>query len=295
MKARALWAEFIGTFALIFVGMMAIATNALQQADAVQKVNAASHSKGAALWIAVTGAMNNGDIGRVGIALAHGFIIAVMVWATMAVSGGHLNPAVTFGLWLGKRITLKRLLGYWVVQIAGGIAGAFVASAVLPTGELLNANIFNSSYGLPQVAKFFMDPDQSVIVSGVPIYALLIEAILTFFLMYVVLATAAERRVHKIGALFIGLTVTLDILAGGPLTGAAMNPARWLGPAFVVSGEPAGGAGGVIGAAAYANWAVYIIGPLLGAAIAGIAYGRVPEQQEAYGALAEETAGVLPR
>lgn len=295
MKARALWAEFVGTFALIFVGMMAIATNELQRGAWIQQMASQSKGKGLAT-IQMMGGMMQGDIGRVGIALAHGLVIAVMASAAMAVSGGHFNPAVTFGMWLSKRITAKRTISYWVVQCAGGIAGAFVANAVLPQNELQNVGFANAKYALPAVSSWLMD-DPAMSMGGIPLYALLIEAILTFFLMYVVLGTAGDRRAHKVGGLFIGLTVTLDILAGGPLTGAAMNPARWLGPAFLVSGQTAGvdHPGMNVGAAAYVNWAVYLLGPLIGAALASVVYGRLPEEQEVYGTQAELASGVLPR
>jgi len=203
------------------------------------------------------------DISRTGIALAHGFTIAVMASATMAVSGGHLNPAVTFGMWMGKRITMMRMLGYWLAQVGGAIAGAFAADICVPKEMLTNGNLTNASYGLPNVNSGMMPMG-----GGLPMTAILVEVILTFFLMYVILGTAADPRAHKVGALFIGLTVTLDILAGGPLTGAAMNPARWFGPAVLVSTQ---------GGAAWANWPVYVVGPLLGATIAGIAYGRIPD------------------
>lgn len=294
MKTRALWAEFIGTFALIFVGMMAIATNEIQKGAAMTAALANSKGQGMAA-IHTMMATGNGDIGRVGIALAHGFAIAVMVTAAMAVSGGHLNPAVTFGMWVGKRITAKRMLGYWVVQVAGGVAGAFVANAVLPSDALTNATGHAAAfYGLPSVSPLLGGDEGGMILFGMPIYALIIEAILTFFLVYVVLGTAVDRRAHKIGGLMIGLTITLDILAGGPLTGAAMNPARWLGPAFLVSGQPMEGFG-LVGTAAYVNWPVYVLGPLLGAALAAVLYGREPEEQEETGELAEYNAGMLPR
>jgi MIP family channel proteins len=240
VKGRAFAAEFIGTFALIFVGMMAIATDAIYH-----------------------------DMGRVGIALAHGLTIAVMASATMAVSGGHLNPAVTFGMWMGKRITLKRTVGYWGAQLAGGIVGAFMANACMPADMLVNTNYRNASYGLPSVAANLVPMG-----GGLPMIAILIETILTFFLMYVILGTAADNRAPRIGGLYIGLAVTLDILAGGPLTGAAMNPARWFGPALLVSTQQGGNA------IAWANWPVYIVGPLLGATIAGIAYGRPADSED---------------
>ena len=237
MKLRAAIAEFIGTFALIFVGMMAIGTD-----------------------------LANHDIGRTGIALAHGFTIAVMASATMAVSGGHLNPAVSFGLWIARKITLMRMLGYWVAQLLGGVLGAYAADLCMPKEMMTNAGLTNAAYGLPSVHSSMIPME-----GGLPMIAILIEVILTFFLMYVILGTAADPRAHKVGALFIGLTVTLDILAGGPLTGAAMNPARWFGPAWVVSHQVGGAA------IAWANWPVYIIGPLLGATLAGMLYGKIPD------------------
>jgi MIP family channel proteins len=234
-------AEFIGTFALIFVGMLAIATDAV-----------------------------NHDIGRVGIALAHGFTIAVMASAAMAISGGHFNPAVTFGMLVGRHITFPRAFGYWIVQFLGGIFGAYAADFCMPKEMMVNTGFTNASYGLPTVHASMTQMD-----GHLPYAAILIEVILTFFLMYVILGTAADRRAHKVGALFIGLAVTMDILAGGPLTGAAMNPARWFGPAYLVAHQPGGAA------IAYVNWPVYVIGPLLGATLAGIWYGRLPGEGEA--------------
>src|SRR5690349_11147581 len=95
-------------------------------------------------------------VGVVGIALAHGLAIAVMVSATAAVSGGHLNPAVSFGLWIGRRITLKRLLGYWVAQLAGGFSGALIAYSCMPTETLINLGAKDASYGLPSVSSSMM-------------------------------------------------------------------------------------------------------------------------------------------
>lgn len=241
MKSRALWAEFFGVFALVFVGTMAIATNSMAGAE----------------------------IGRVGVALAHGFTIAVFAAATMAISGGHLNPAISFGAWMAKRITFNRMIGYWVVQCAGAIAAAFLVQAVLPADLLLNA-----SMGVPTLAPEMIPPVdqgdmtvQQALAQGEKLgmyMGIMIEAVLTFFLMYAVLGTAADWRAHKMGGLFIGLAVTIGILAAGPLTGAAMNPARWLGPAFFDNN--------------YSNWLVYTAGPILGAAIAVIVYGQIPER-----------------
>lgn len=229
MKSRALWAEFVGTFALIFVGMMAMATNVMEGAE----------------------------IGRVGIALAHGFAIAALASATMAISGGHLNPAVSFGAFLAGRITGGRMIGYWIVQAAGAISAAYCVQAMVP------ADLYtNSGYGMTLVNEAMMMSDFT---TAPWLMAALVEAVITFLLVYVVLGTGADWRAHKVGGLAIGLAVTMGILAAGPLTGAAMNPARWLGPAFVQND--------------YSLALVYILGPMFGAALATVLYGRIPEEQ----------------
>lgn len=228
LRPRALVAEFIGTFALIFVGAGSIAM------DYITK----------------------GHVGLTGIALAHGLTIAAMASATAAVSGGHLNPAVTFGAWIGRHIDGVNALGYWVAQCAGAIAGAALLHVVIPAGALQAVDI-----GTPAPAAGL---------GGTA--ALVVEAVLTFLLVFVVFGTAIDPRAHKVGALFIGLTVSLDVLMGGPLTGAAMNPARWLGPALI-------GGGGL------PNWWIYWIGPLAGGAAAALVYTYV--LAEAIGAKAE--------
>ena len=208
-------AEFIGTFALIFVGVGAIYNNP----------------------------------GLVGVAFAHGLTIAVMVSATGAISGGHLNPAVTFGLWIGGKIDIKKSIAYWIAQLAGGTAAALLCVWLL---------------GQPAVAVGTPDipAGNPVTLTGVVSFtqAVAIEAVLTFFLVFVVYGTAVDARAPKIGGLAIGLTVTLDILFGGPLTGAAMNPARTFGPALASNH--------------WNNHAVYWLGPLLGGALAGLIYGQ---------------------
>ncbi len=229
MKSKAFVAEFVGTFALIFVGTLVSATTNDQ----------------------------------VGIALAHGFIIAAMVTATAAASGGHLNPAVTFGLWIGRRITLKRLVGYWGAQLLGAFVGAYAAFTCLPYRMGYGGRTLDASYGLPSVPGRLMPPD-----GGLPVQAILVETVFTFFLVYVVLGTAVDRKAPKVGGLYIGLAVALGVLAAGPLTGGSMNPARWFGPALLVKLQ---------GAPGFLNWPVYIIGPLLGATVASYAYGRIAD------------------
>ena len=214
--SQKLLAEFIGTFALIFIGVSSICVNA----------------------------------GLVGIALAHGLTIAVMVTAMGYISGGHYNPAVTFGVLLGGKIKIGDALSYMIVQLCGGISGALLAKAILPA-SMTEAVML----GTPMLGQ------------GIgAIAGIKIEAILTFFLVLVVFGTAVDPRAPKLGGLLIGLTITLDILAGGPLTGASMNPARTFGPAAV---------GGY-----WDNHIVYWVGPLVGGALAGLVYKYVFEPKE---------------
>jgi len=221
MNYKAWIAEFVGTFALVFIGVGAIAANE------------------------ITG----GGSGLVGIALAHGLTIAVMVSATAAISGGHINPAVTFGALLTKKIDAGNAAGYIASQCAGGIAGAAMIKVVVPAAALGAV-----SMGTPALGEG--------ISAG---KGVLLEAVLTFFLVFVVFGSAMDARAPKMGGLFIGLTVALDILMGGPLTGAAMNPARHLGPALLGGGT--------------ANLWVYWVGPLAGGALAALFYHHLLEEE----------------
>ncbi len=208
---KAYLAEAIGTFALIFVGV---------------------------------GAINNMNGDLLMVALAHGLTIAVMVSATAAISGGHLNPAVTFGLWVGKKISLPEMLKYWGAQLIGAVLAGIIATILFGRGVVVN--------GTPALRVDWF--------SGVAI-----EAILTFFLVFVVYGTGVDPRGPKIGGLAIGLTVALDIMVGGPLTGAAMNPARAFGPAL---------ASQALFYNSFVVHLVYWIGPLFGGGLAGFVYSR---------------------
>lgn len=211
---KAYLAEAIGTFALIFVGVGAI--------------------------------MNNtGGNDLLMVALAHGLTIAVMVSATAAISGGHLNPAVTFGLWIGGKIPATEALKYWVSQLLGATLAGITASLLFGKGNVV--------IGTPALGS-----------NVTWLQGMTLEAILTFFLVFVVFGTGVDSRAPKIGGLAIGLTVTLDILVGGPLTGAAMNPARVFGPALA--------SGSLF--SSLTEHLVYWIGPLLGGGLAGVIYGR---------------------
>ncbi len=214
-----LLAEVVGTFTLIFIGAGSI-------------VAAGSVGEG------VAGA------GLITVALAHGLAIGVMVSAVGHVSGGHFNPAVTVGAWVARRMTTGAALAYIVAQIAGGLLGAVGLRLLLPGGAWEPVAL-----GTPLVSSGITDWQ-----------AIAIEAVLTFLLVWVVFATALdpEGAFGKIAGLAIGFTIAMDIMMGGPFTGAAMNPARSIGPA-VVSGELTG------------VW-VYILGPVIGGTVAALLY-----------------------
>ncbi len=226
MNFKALIAEFIGTFALIFVGVGSIATNYINR-----------------------GGITGTAVELTSIALAHGLTIAVMVSATASISGGHLNPAVTFGALLARKIELKNAVGYIVFQCLGAIFAASLIKLVIPL-QVLQA----ISMGTPALGN-----------GETPFMGLMMEFILTFFLVFVVFGTAIDSRAPKVGGLFIGLTVALDILAGGSLSGAAMNPARYLGPAIMGGGLE--------------NFWLYWIGPLAGGAAAALLYHYTLEEK----------------
>ena len=192
----------------------------------------------------VANQMTGGAIGVVGVALAHGLSLAVAVSAFGAISGGHFNPAVTIGLFVAGKHPRDRVLTYWLAQAVGGlVAGVFLLLAFRHVPSAIDA----THLGTPALAAR-VDP----------LTAIVIELVLTVFLLWAVFGTAVSPTAPRIAGFGIGLTVAADILIGGPLTGAAMNPARWLGTA--------------IPARFLDDWYVYWIGPLIGAALAGLTY-----------------------
>jgi len=216
--SQKLIAEFIGTFALIFFGAGAICADQYL------------HS--------------TGGVGLLGIALAHGLSIAIMVSAMGHISGGHFNPAVTIGFWVTKRVNTIDAFFYWAAQLAGATAAAFLLKAIIPE-ETWRA----VALGVPELARDF------------PRWAgMALEAVTTFFLVLVVFATAVDEKgtFRAIAGFGIGLTITLGILVAGPFTGAALNPARAFGPALA--------------SAHWANHGVYWVGPLAGGFLAGLLY-----------------------
>jgi aquaporin Z len=180
----------------------------------------------------------------VAIALAHGVAIWLMVSMMGGLSGGVFNPAIQIALLVTGKMPAARSGVYLVAQLLGAAAAAFVLMAFWPESMFDAVN-----GGLPTV-----DPGIS---TGT---AVLIEALTTAFLVWAVFATAIDDRgvFPKTGGLTIGLTISLAIFATGSLTGAALNPARWFGPALATND--------------WSNWWVWIVGPICGGVIAGVAY-----------------------
>lgn len=213
-----LLAEFIATFTLIFIGAGSVCANAL----------------------------SGGQSGLVGIALAHGAAIIVMVYATAHISGAHINPAVTFGMMLTGRIKAGTGLAYMASQLLGSLVAAGLLKSIFP--EFVHA------------APFLGNPE---LTTAIPTFGLgmgiLTEFVLTFLLVFVIFGVAVDERGSKPAmGIAIGLTIMLDILVGGPLTGGAMNPARAFGTAFFTG--------------RWAAQAVYWVGPMAGGAVAALLY-----------------------
>jgi aquaporin TIP len=203
-------AEFIGTFALLFIagGGAAYARSPID------------------------------------LAFANGLVIAVMVSAFGFISGGHFNPAVTLGFLVTRRIAPVLAVLYWVVQFGGAALAMLLVKWVLPSAAENAANL-----GVPSLG--------SGVSSGA---AVVIEAVLTFFLVWVIFASAVDSRgsFQQIAGLAIGFTIAFDVLMGYGLTGAAMNPARAFGPQLV--GDH------------WAHWWIWYIGPFAGGVIAASLY-----------------------
>jgi MIP family channel proteins len=206
-------AEFIGMFAFVFVG-------------------------GASIMAAQ---MSNNTNGLLVAAMAHGLILSLMVTATMRISG-HINPAVTIGFLVTKRIEPAMAMVYIIAQLLASVLAAYALKGVFP----------------PEVAAATRLGGQSVAIEISSLQAIACEAMATFFLVFVVFGTAVDPQAPKVGGFAIGLTVAADILAIGPLTGASMNPARSFGPALV--------------SGIFEGHLIYWIGPIIGAIAAALLY-----------------------
>ena len=220
-------AEAIGTFAFVFIGAGSVASNFFP----------------------------NAAYGLLGIALAHALALSVMITATMSISGGHLNPAVTIALLAARRIGLSTAIAYVLAQLAGAAVAVATLKALYPSGVLHTISFATPHLG-PSVT----------LATGIAI-----EAVLTFFLVSAVFGTCVNPDAPKVGGFGVGLVLVFDILVGGPLTGAAMNPARAFGPALVAN--------------QWVAQAVYWVGPIIGGLVAAVLWEHVllPKRQEARG------------
>src|SRR5712672_1062875 len=218
--APKLLAEFIGTFSFVFIG-------------------------------AGTAAVVGGGAGLNGItavAFAHGLAIMAFAFAYGSVSGGHMNPAVTVGVLVAGAMGAGEAIGYIVSQLIGGVAGALFLSVVLGGAE--------TGLGMPSLAHNLTLGATSLTIT--PAAGFMIEAMLAFFLVTVVLSTAVAGRAGNLAPLAIGMTLTLNIIMGGALTGAAFNPARALGP-MIVTGN------------LNDAW-LYVAAPIVGAIVAALVH-----------------------
>ena len=229
-------AEFIGVFALVFIG-------------------------GAANM------MLRGPGSLITTAVAHGFILAAMITATMRVSG-HLNPAVTLGFVVTRRIQPTMAAVYLVAQLIGAMAAAYALKAVVPE------NLFAATRGGGHMIALDVTTGQ----------AFLIEMLGTFFLVFAYFGTAVDPKAPRIGGLGIGLALTAIVAALAPLTGAAVNPARALGPA--------------VASAIFEGQAIYWLAPLVGGVLAAVLYDQLflprPSEMPGSGAV-QPTAGTAER
>ena len=222
-------AEFVGTFTLVFIGAGSILSLATLFGPALTNAQVQNVYSGLTL---------------VAVALAHGLAIAVMVSAVGHISGGHFNPAVTLGFLVTRRIAPTLAIVYWSMQFAAATAAAGLLRWIFAEQARALTNL-----GAPALGGG-LDHWQGLVV----------ELVLTFLLVWVIFATAADPggTFKSIAGLGIGLTITIDILAGGPLTGAAMNPARAFGPELLQR-----------------HWAdawIWYVGPGAGAVLAALAY-----------------------
>ena len=179
-------------------------------------------------------------LGHVGVAITFGLVIMAGIYAVGHISGAHFNPAVTLGFVLTRHFPPARAVGYWAAQIVGAVA----AAAVL-RGSLGNVAHLGATFP-----------------SGSDAQSFLWELVVTAFLMFVIMAVATDTRaVGERAAIAIGGTIGLAAMFAGPVSGASLNPARSIGPALV-SGD------------LHALW-IYLLAPLAGAAVGGLAYQLV--------------------
>ena len=220
-----LLAEFAGTFTFVFISAGAICADA---------------------YLLSTG---QSGLGLLGIGVASGLAYGVMISGLAHISGGHFNPAISIGFWVTRRLSTVHAIAYSVAQLAGGVAAAYAVKLVLP----------DSTWTPKALASIAPDLGGDFTRA----HGIALEAVLTFFLVLIVFATAVDKNgaASKIAGFAAGLAITMGALFGGPFTGAAMNPARSFGPALATIH--------------WQNHGVYWAGPLLGGVVAAFLYDRI--------------------
>jgi MIP family channel proteins len=218
-------AEFVGTFGVVFIAAGAICADE---------------------YLAVS---NQGHLGLLGVALAYGLAYAVMVSAFGHISGGHFNPAVTAGLWVTRRVGTLQAISYWIAQLLGSIAAAYLLVSLIPDAAWRTRALGSITPDL--------SPD---ITRG---QGMALEGVLTFLFVLVIFATAidAKRAFQKFTGFVSGLVLAIGVLVAAPFTGGSMNPARTFGPAVATRH--------------WENHGVYWVGPLLGGVLAAVLYDRL--------------------
>jgi MIP family channel proteins len=204
----------------------------------------------------VVDTVSHGQITHVGVSIVFGLIIATMIYATGHISGAHINPAVTLAFAFTRHFPVRRVPLYWLAQVLGATAAALLLRGMFGNVSHLGATLPAGSDG----------------------QSFLMELVLTFILMFVIMAVATDdRAVGQAAAIAIGGTILLDAMFGGPISGASMNPARSIGPA-IVSGT-------------MDHLWVYIVGPVAGAMLGALGYELVRGEKPGLGLAQAEEQG----
>lgn len=192
----------------------------------------------------VVDATTHGQVTHVGVAISFGLVIAAVIYAIGHISGAHINPAVTLAFTLTRHFPWRRAVGYWLAQLIGAAAAGLLLRSLFGNVSHLGATIPRGSDG----------------------QSLVLEMVMTFILMFVIMAVATDdRAVGQAAALAIGGAVLLDAMFGGPISGASMNPARSFGPALASND--------------WQHYWVYVAGPIAGALLGAFGYEIVRGEQ----------------